>query len=59
MRLIRLFVHNPVAANMIMLLILFGGGLATLALIPRELFPEFSKDMITVTKMMNTTMRVK
>jgi len=49
MRLIRLFVNNPVAANMIMLLILFGGGLAALVLIPRELFPEFSKDMITVT----------
>ena len=48
MRLIRLFVHNPVAANMVMLLIL-GGGLAASFLIPRELFPEFSLDMITVT----------
>lgn len=48
MRLIRLFVRNPVAANMIMLLIL-GGGVAASYLIPRELFPEFSRDMITVT----------
>jgi len=48
MRLIRLFVHNPVAANMVMLLVL-GGGLAAAFMIPRELIPEFSTDIITVT----------
>jgi len=48
MGVIRLFVRNPVAANMVMILILFG-GLAASGVIPRELFPEFSKDMITVT----------
>ena len=40
-------VRNPVASNMLMLLIL-GGGLASAFLIPRESFPEFSVDMITV-----------
>ena len=40
-------VRNPVASNMLMLLIL-GGGLASAFLIPRELFPEFSADMVTV-----------
>ncbi|MCK5114353.1 MAG: efflux RND transporter permease subunit [Phycisphaerae bacterium] len=48
MRLIRTFVGNSVAANMLMLLILVG-GLAAGFLIRRELFPEFSIDMITVT----------
>jgi multidrug efflux pump subunit AcrB len=40
-------VQNPVAANMLMILIL-GGGLAAAVLIPRELFPEFSVDFVTV-----------
>ena len=48
MRVIRLFVRNPVAANMIMLLIL-GGGLAAAFVIPRELLPEFTSDVITIT----------
>ena len=48
MRLIRTFVDNPVAANMIMFVILLG-GLGAAFLIPRELFPEFSMDVITVT----------
>ncbi len=44
---IRRSVNNPVAANMLMVLLLFGGLLAA-AMIPRELFPEFSVDIITV-----------
>ena len=40
-------VKNPVASNMLMILIL-GGGLACALAIPRELFPEFSADMISV-----------
>ena len=48
MRLIRLFVNNPVAANMLMLIII-GGGLVACSLIPRELFPEFTVDIVTVT----------
>lgn len=47
MRLIRLFVNNPVAANMLMVVIL-GGGLAASFVIPREMFPEFDQDRITV-----------
>ncbi|MBN1942445.1 MAG: efflux RND transporter permease subunit [Phycisphaerae bacterium] len=47
MRLIRLFVNNPVAANMLMLVIL-GGGLAACFVIPREMFPEFEQDRITI-----------
>ncbi len=48
MSVIRRMVLNPVAANMLMILIL-GGGLAAALLIPRELLPEFSVDIITVT----------
>ena len=48
MSMIRRMVLNPVAANMLMILIL-GGGLAAALVIPRELFPEFSVDAITVT----------
>ncbi len=48
MGLIRRFVLNPVASNLLMVVILLSGLLATLW-IPRELFPEFSVDMITVT----------
>ena len=44
---IRRSVDNPVAANMLMILLLAGGLLASL-MIPRELFPEFSVDIITV-----------
>jgi len=47
MGLIRRFVANPVAANMLMALILFGGLLAAF-FIPRELFPEFDLDIITI-----------
>jgi len=48
MGIIRRFVNNPVAANMLMLLILFGGSAASL-IIPREIFPRFDVDVITVT----------
>jgi len=48
MGVIRRFVANPVAANVLLLLVLGGGVLASLR-IPRELFPEFSADLITVT----------
>ncbi len=48
MTFIRKCVQNPVASNMLMLLIL-GGGLISSFVIPRELFPEFSLDMVTVT----------
>ncbi len=48
MSIIRRCVQNPVAANMLMILLL-GGGLVTSFLIPRELFPEFSVDAISVT----------
>ena len=44
---IRTFIRNPVAANMLMILIV-GGGLAASFLIPREVFPEFSIDIVTV-----------
>ena len=45
---IRKCVVNPVAANMLMFLIL-GGGFLAAYLIPRELFPEFSVDYVSVT----------
>ena len=45
---IRWFVDNPVAANMLMLLLLLGGGYMAWR-IPRELFPEFAEDMIQIT----------
>ena len=45
---IRRSVFNPVAANMLMVVILVGGFIAAWT-IPREMFPEFSVDMITVT----------
>lgn len=48
MRLIRLFVNNPVAANMLMIVIL-GGGLVASFFVPREMFPEFDRDRITIT----------
>ncbi len=48
MRLVKALVKNPVAANMLMILIL-GGGLISAFIIPRELFPEFELDYITVT----------
>ena len=41
------FARNSVAANLLMLLIM-AGGLFTVATIKREVFPEFSLDMITV-----------
>ena len=48
MSLIRKAVRNPVAANMLMLLIL-GGGWFTATHLPRELFPEFSREMVAIT----------
>ena len=48
MNFIRKCVVNPVAANMLMVVILVGGWLAARS-VPRELFPEFSVDLITVT----------
>ncbi len=48
MDLIRKFVRNPVSANLLMVLILVGGLIAALQ-IPRELFPEFSVDFISIT----------
>lgn len=48
MKFIRLFVRNPVAANMLMVIIL-GGGLVAATIIPRELFPEFELNQITIT----------
>jgi multidrug efflux pump subunit AcrB len=44
---IRRSVENPVAANLLMILILVGGMISAF-LIPRELFPEFSVDHISV-----------
>ncbi|MHC4985597.1 MAG: efflux RND transporter permease subunit [Planctomycetota bacterium] len=48
MSIIRQAVRNPVAANMLMLLIL-GGGWFTATHLPRELFPEFSIEMVAIT----------
>jgi len=48
MGIIRRFVANPVAANMLMILLLAGGFFAALT-IPRELFPEFELDTIVIT----------
>ena len=41
------FAKNPVAANLLMVLIL-AGGLFTGLTLKKEIFPEFSLDMITV-----------
>lgn len=41
------FAKNTVAANLVMVILLVGGGLTTLA-IKMELFPEFSMDTISV-----------
>ncbi len=48
MPLIRHSVVNRVGPNMLMIMIL-GGGLLAGALIPREVFPEFELDMISIT----------
>ncbi len=42
------FVRAPVAANLLMVLIL-AGGLLTAPTIKQEVFPEFSLDLITIT----------
>jgi multidrug efflux pump subunit AcrB len=42
------FVRNPVAANLVMVVILFTGAL-TLSGLKQEVFPEFSLDLISVT----------
>jgi hydrophobic/amphiphilic exporter-1 (mainly G- bacteria), HAE1 family len=47
MTIIRTFLRNPVAANMLMIIIL-GGGLVAGTLVPRELFPEFTLDFVTI-----------
>ncbi len=47
MSVVRGFVRNPVAANMLMI-ILLAGGLVAGVMIPRELFPEFSVDVVSV-----------
>jgi multidrug efflux pump subunit AcrB len=44
---IRLLLKNPVLANILMLLILLSGVIASYSMV-RELFPEFSLDMINV-----------
>jgi len=41
------FVRNPVAANLLMLLII-AGGLLTVTSVKQEVFPEFELDLITV-----------
>ena len=41
------FARNPVAANLLMVLIV-AGGLFTALTVKREVMPEFSLDMITV-----------
>ena len=41
------FANNPVAANLVMIVMLVGGGL-TYSTVKMELFPEFALDMITV-----------
>ena len=45
--LIAWMVHNPVAANLLMLLFLLGGLLLS-SRVKQEIFPEFSADTITV-----------
>ncbi|GAB4367676.1 MAG: efflux RND transporter permease subunit [Acidobacteriota bacterium] len=47
-RVIRWFVGNPVAANLILVMIV-AGGLITLPTIVKEFFPDFSLDVIRVT----------
>ena len=47
-RAITWFAHNPVAANLLMLVILVGGAI-TVFTVRQEVFPEFSTDTITVT----------
>ena len=47
-RLFAWFVDNPVAANLIMIVIV-AGGLATVTSIKREVFPEFSMDRVSIT----------
>jgi len=46
-RVLEWFAGNPVAANLIMVLIL-AGGILTMFGIKQEVFPEFSTDMITI-----------
>jgi len=46
-RVIAAFARNTVFANIILVLIFMAGGIATVSMI-REIFPEFSLDMITI-----------
>ncbi|MCP4691728.1 MAG: efflux RND transporter permease subunit, partial [Desulfobacterales bacterium] len=46
-RIIAAFARNTVFANIVLIMIFLGGGLAVLNMI-RETFPEFSLDMITI-----------
>ena len=41
------FAKNPVAANLVMIVLLVGGAMTAFT-IKMELFPEFSMDMVTV-----------
>ena len=41
------FAHNPVAANLLMVLIL-AGGLMSVFSTKREVFPEINMDLVTV-----------
>ena len=47
MNVIRRMVSNPVAANMLMILVL-GGGIGAAWTIPRELFPELGRDYVSI-----------
>ena len=42
------FARNPVAANLLMVIILAVGGHAALKRIPLEVFPSFESDMVTI-----------
>ncbi|HEY5674153.1 MAG TPA: efflux RND transporter permease subunit [Malonomonas sp.] len=42
------FANNPVAANLLMLIILCIGAWSAVELIPLEVFPEFERDTVTV-----------
>jgi len=47
-RLIEWFAHNEVAANLLMLVILFVGGWSLFERIPLEVFPEFERDVVNI-----------
>ena len=47
-KLIDWFARNPVAANLLMVLILLAGGFSMFKLIPLEVFPDIERDIINV-----------